>query len=459
MAILCVIAPFGVRILLMALPSICVGTQPTFSAASAYFHGEETKRLNTFAPRETVLLKAIRNALHGRDTERDTEVRTATFQLGGPASEIYELAWSSTTVVLSSGGIIQQRWTFRDEGQSIQYAIIGMLECNPNSALSFDSSSHRTATPQPPSTQGRPTFGPFSRADQYHKSEHPSPIKSPAVYVFLRSTGKIFLFNGLEHTFSLPFVVRKAWPLKPHGVLIQRVLEEGEIAEAEVVGEPILPTIFSMTTPYAEPAVIGLTQGIVGELNSASFSLVDVKESFTKPLKSIPATEHVLWVTTEEPEAGLTIIVTVNVKANFISVWRYAYIHPKNLPSPISEPQSPIRKRQPPPNSATNRRVSGLHLDGRDRLYAASPGRISREQSPMPEFAKASDILGGVGSSSRHNVLNRNASIAKNDVHLAVERIVGSRAEPEMASAADGGRMTAMHWMENLYTFEISEVE
>ena len=53
----------------------------------------------------------------------------------------------------------------------------------------------------------------------------------------------------MDYTFSLPFIVQKAWPISPHDIIIQRVLEPTEIVKADLSSDAILPTIFSATSP------------------------------------------------------------------------------------------------------------------------------------------------------------------------------------------------------------------
>ena len=83
----------------------------------------------------------------------------------------------------------------------------------------------------------RTTFGPFERAEQERRREIEPESRVRATFVFLRSVGWIYLLNGIEYTFSLPFIVRRAWPLYPHGVIIQRVLAPTEVEEAELTGD------------------------------------------------------------------------------------------------------------------------------------------------------------------------------------------------------------------------------
>lgn len=220
-----------------------------------------------------------------------------------------------------------KKWNFQEEGESIQWACLGELEQSvmDNGTRSTSHSTAYYASYETPSTapssssRDRPTFGPFSR-DSVNSTSKPShPEVVPAVFVFLRSVGKIYLQNGLEFTFSLPFIVRKAWPISPHGVMMQRVLEPSELLEAEMMGDSVLPTIFSITSPFAEPAAVGLTTGIIG---SDPPTLKDEDENSSSPLKSVIPTEMVVWTSHRHPVSSDDVLVTVDVEKKSLSIWR-----------------------------------------------------------------------------------------------------------------------------------------
>ncbi|KAK7055250.1 hypothetical protein R3P38DRAFT_2461274, partial [Favolaschia claudopus] len=158
----------------------------------------------------------------------------------------------------------------------------------------------------------------FARAQQNRKPQRNKLSRVPAVFVFLRSIGKIFLKNGLDFTFAVPFVVRKAWPLFPHGVMIQRIVEASELEEAALTGEPVLPTIFSLTSPFAEAGTVALTSGILGGFVSPP-TLRDEEENSRKPLKAVPSTENLVWVSHRGPGGMNDIAVTVDTEKRQLS--------------------------------------------------------------------------------------------------------------------------------------------
>ncbi|KAJ3806575.1 hypothetical protein F5876DRAFT_7500, partial [Lentinula aff. lateritia] len=130
-----------------------------------------------------------------------------------------------------------------------------------------------------------------------------------AVFVFLRSIGKVYFDSGFERTFALPFI-RNAWSVTPHGLLIQRVLEPAELYEAELAGEDVLPTIFCLSNPFTEPSAVGLTSGIIG--NAGSATLMDEAENSTKPLKPVPPHEVILWTSHSGPNSPHEIVITLD---------------------------------------------------------------------------------------------------------------------------------------------------
>ena len=80
------------------------------------------------------------------------------------------------------------------------------------------------------------------------------------------------------------------WPISPHGFIIQHVLEPTEIVKDDLSGDAILPTIFSLTSPwpFSETAAVGLTAGILGPTPVNSAALIGEDENSTRRLKSIP---------------------------------------------------------------------------------------------------------------------------------------------------------------------------
>ncbi|KAK2466609.1 hypothetical protein APHAL10511_000867 [Amanita phalloides] len=492
-------------------------------------------------PPDSELLRQIKLVLRGSDTDHVSSIQSSVFlNCAVDPWEVEELTWNAHTVVVGSGGVIRKKWSFGEEGQGIQWACMGLLEqTSPSFASSSSSSSssvqaHGTARwytdtneekekeekeeEEESSHAGtgtrhssydhhhhhqhhRPTFGPFS---QTPREQHDKPSDAcssgqliPGVFVFLRSIGRIFLRNGFEYTFSLPFIVRKAWPISPHGVMIQRVLEPTELHEAEITGDPVLPTIFSMTSPFAEAAAIGLTAGIVGgaEGTLGAAALKDEDENSTRPLKVIPPTEMVVSVSHRGPHALLEddVLVTVDVEQKRLSIWRYVYIKPKDAPVPLTESAAHAlhRKRHSMAGSggggsSGSRRASGMYSDAFDKRHAnKSPGGggggvRSREQSPAPELRDVHNLSSlprmptslstaatmaslATGSKSSQSQWSANGkarrnSVSRNDTSVVLDRMVlGGRVDPDILAPIEHGRMKASYWVERLHSQELND--
>lgn len=335
------------------------------------------------------------------------------------------------------------------------------------------------------------TFGPFTLAQREQEKEKEHALLCPAVFVFLRSIGKIYLLNGLEYTFSLPFIVRKAWALHPHGVMIQRVLDPSEVEEAELTGDTVLPTIFSVTSPFSEAASVGLTSGVLGGTGDLLDTLKDELENTSRPLKSIPATETVVWVSHRGPGATDDVLVTVDNERLQLSIWRYVHIKPKDTPLPLgrdTHKRNLSKKRASmsgvPGILPGTRRQSAMMTEFVDEFGQMSPGSGSnhpyeREHSPTPsEFpepfvplpgrppalsatATLASLVPGASSQWPAPGHGGRLSLTRNDLSVTMDRMVlGGRMDVEMALApVEHGRMKAAYWMEKLHTQDITDAE
>jgi anaphase-promoting complex subunit 1 len=441
---------------------------------------------------ESDLLKSIRIALRGSDTESISTVHSTSFLYDDDLEEEDELTWNAHTVILGRGGVMRKKWNFEEEGQSIQWACIGWLEQNvPKSSIISHSAAHytskRNAKSEPqstnsPATAERKTFGPFAQVQQNSEVDLGTSTRVAAVFIFLRSIGKLFLKTGIEYTFSLPFIVRKAWPLSPHGVMIQRVLEMSELDDAEFTGDAVLPTIFSVTSPFSEAGTVGLTTGILGGYQNTAPSLKDEDENSTKPLKSIAPTEMVVWASHRGPASDDDILVTVDVEKRQLSIWRYVYIKQKDTPVSLgsSRAHSMAKKRQSM-TGVGSRRSSAILGDMADRRHPLSPNVRSREQSPTLELSElpplsalpgmppalsamatmASLVSGGPSSQWSAPAKGRRNSLTRNDLSVTMDRMVlGGRLDSDAALAPiEHGRMKAAYWMERLYSQDIIDLE
>lgn len=428
---------------------------------------------------DSLLLKAIKSALRGTGVAPPSTVHSSCFYVGGKDGTERELTWNDSKVILTVGGVVKKKWSFELEGQPVQWACIGWME----ESASYPR-KHFLERQDPASTE-RPTFGPFFYANQNPgKPSGKREAKIAAVFVFLRSIGKIYLDSGFEHTFSLPFIVRRAWPVTPHGLLIQRVLEPAELVEAQISDEDVLPTIFCLSNPFAEPSAVGLTSGIIGHAGSAT--LKDEDENSTKPLKPISPHEIILWTSYHAPNSPHEIVVTLDGIKQRLTVWRYVYIKPKDSPVPLGrkETKTPVqKKRQSMP--AHGRRTSTVFPDMFDKIHPVSPRPPSPTQQAFPDFPPLSKLPGMAPSLSTMTTMaslasgttfnsskptiqsqsemskTRRNSLTRNDLSVTMNRMaLGSRGNDIDALAPiEHGRMKTTLWMDKLFEIDLDQAE
>ncbi|KAF8885664.1 hypothetical protein BD779DRAFT_1533052 [Infundibulicybe gibba] len=456
---------------------------PQLSSAVEYLSRQSTP-VDPSQP-ESDLLRAIKHALRGSGAETDSSIRSTSFVIQTDPWEEEELTWDAHRAVLSVGGVIKKKWTFKEEKQSIQWACMGLLEQGEATSVMHANSRYTTEAPGTPiqhDSADRPTFGPFVQANKTRWTPKDSGALVPAVFIFLRNIGKIYLRNGLDYTFSLPFIVRKAWPISPHGVMIQRVLEPSELEEANILGDTVLPTIFSMTSPFSEAGAVGLTSGIFGGLKAGSLAaLKDEHEHSTKPLKSVPPTEIVIWASHRGAQSDADIVVTLDREKKHLSVWRYAYVKPKDMPVPLTHGRTQtVAQKRESMSGIGNRRTSRiLDMEPRERFRPLSPIIRSRDQSPPPEFpeVQALGTIGGVppnlGSTTTMTSLvagslqwsapakGRRNSLTRNDLSMMMDKMAPSgRLDTDLVlTPIEHGRMKAAYWMELLYEQEVTEAD
>lgn len=450
------------------------------------------------------LLKSIRSALRGSDTSED-EVHSAYYDWPSPYGYppiLREISWNRDTVVLSAGGVVLRQWSFAHEQQPIQWVCVGALE-QTGITISSRSSGHYTSefhagpsktssSSSKSSTTERPTFGPFARAEQERKRAIEPETRSRAVFVFLRSMGKIYLDNGLEYTFALPFIVRKAWPLYPHGVMIQRVLDRSEILEAEQTGEEPLPTLFSITSPLAEATVVGNATSIVGGFKGIPPILEEESEG-----SSVPPKEMIVDITGRTTGDDVDVLVSVDTETRKLSIWRYVYVRPKDLPTAKKTSSQSRKKRNsgvtgrrraslggnesfifgaPQPLTAADPATSPTVLD--DRLLEKSPTAPDVHLPPLsalpgmaPSLTTMAEMANLVAPPADPKPVSlppspapkaRRNSLGQKDANSTGEKVpVMTKAEDVEAalSATDHTRMRSTYWVTKLFSVDIASEE
>lgn len=316
--------------------------------AASYFkrvHPLDEDEKSRDTPPDSDLLKSIKRVV--RPSEPHVMRHSRLYPCHEVQSDEYlglgqELSWNSNCVVLSTGSVILRKWTIDHEGQDIRWACKGSF-MEPGGVVegvtgSFSTTSSNDAGSFLSFSQS--TFSRFAQSAQARQRAMEPPKRLQAVYVFLRNIGRIFVEGGGDYTFHIPFLVRHAWPLRPHGVLIEREMGEMEIREAIRLGTPLLPTLFSLHDPFSEPKIVGVAAKIHGALGqgpsyptaitpadpffppetrtpedfamSGGYKPVPVRPTQTEgpppplpkrerppPLQKPPPTDQVLWVSEE----------------------------------------------------------------------------------------------------------------------------------------------------------------
>lgn len=416
------------------------------------------------------LLKAIRTTLRGSRGSVESTVTSVITPSYHTTAEEEELSWDTYTVILGAGGVILKKWNFESEGQPVQWACLGWFErpgAVPTSAsarsggpLAEEDDVQESTIPDP---NQRPTFGPFARHSRKPDPEDGQSHRARAVFVLLRSIGKIFFLNGLEYAFHLPFIVRRAWALSPHGIMLQRPLETSEVEEARGSGDEPLPTLFTMVNAFAEASVVGLTPSIRDGL---PVSLHDSDPE--KAASSVPAQEEVLWVSSSSSDPTDQLIATIDKGSRTVTLWRYTYVHSHSYAPPIPPPRNGNKHRQSlsgalsPRRASFNPLITPHEMSEQPRLSslpghppalnptapmaAIVPGSVPDASLALTNARAARTSLGALG---RHELLiNLDKPIPGGKLDMAAQ-----------IDPVEQARMRPSYWVEKLYSLEITPDE
>ena len=299
--------------------------------------------------------------------------------------------------------------------------------------------------------EGRPTFGPFSRTARESKPEHEPATRSKAVFVFLRSIGRVFFMNGLEHTFYLPFIVRRAWAMTPHGIMMQRILEPNELEEAQLSGDELLPTLFTMVNPFAEASTVGIAPLI----QDGKPVLPEAEPE--KPTESMSAHEHVLWASPRGGDPMYHVVATLNSNTKTLSIWRYTYVNPKDIPrsAPRRENRKGAKPRQSIPSTLSPRQTSVTSPVMEHPPLASLPGAPPALTMPtmaaivpgsIPDVPPVTSPIPGL---KQH----------EHAVNLDKATVGGRVDSAPYIDPVDHVRMKPSFWMEKLFSEVISHAE
>ncbi|TBU29489.1 hypothetical protein BD311DRAFT_777411 [Dichomitus squalens] len=313
----------------------------------------------------------------------------------------------------------------------------------------------------------RPIFGAFARARMEKKREEDREERTRGVFVFVRGQTKIYMDNGSEHTLNLPFLVRRAWPVEPHGLFIQRVVDTWELEEIKQSGQAGITTIFTLTSPFSEPAAIGLTDGIKGDYAGVPLEL---KPDYYSDPVSLPPDERIIWVSQHAWKLTDKLIVTLNAELNRVTIWRYVYAPPppssrKSNARPTTHAQHAKRSSMSGNTSAhlrqSNATTDDLHL---------SPGRPdTKRTSAVPGLAPTltttttmEELMGEVvgGDLSKKSHWNPPFPL-KTDPSGKLDLNIWRASEPvnldDVPDPAEEKRMQSQFWAEKLHEETLPE--
>lgn len=321
------------------------------------------KFLSKFTPavkseEESDLLKDVRAALRGSEDNISppTAPRSASFLPSLDEPE-YEVIWTENTVILLTGGIITRRWTFHADAQAVHCACIGWLGRDGENAKTPTVATNTKTI----DSNARPTFGPFARSSK-HAPKPPKPeTPTLAVFVFLRSLCRVYaLKTGTEYCIPLPpIVVSHAWPITPHGVLLQRAIEPGELKEKEGEQWEGYPGMCSLTEPFTDAFYPLIVSGLVGGLDGVSTATVTAKPKE----KWLTEASSLIWVSHKCSSSKAELAATFDCSTSQVSLYRYAHISssairrrraksdtPVSPSTPLSEQNTPAMPKLPPRN-------------------------------------------------------------------------------------------------------------
>lgn len=412
---------------------------------------------------ESSLLRAIRKNLRAARGAQESSLRPSVFYSphadGNTGEEV--LTWDNSTVVLTQGGALSKKWTFADP---VQWACIGWLyqssllhSSTPSTPAYYRESNDKLPPEKRPDE--RPTFGAYARARMEKKREEDAEERLKGVFIFVRGTAKIYMDNGSEYTLSLPFTVQRAWPVEPHGLFIQRVVEGWEMEENSASEEPRMATIFTLTSPFSEPAALGLTDGVKGGFGSTP---LEMKPDYAAEPVPIPPQERILWVSEQAWNLTDRLLVTLNADLNRVTIWRFVYAPPPPSSSKAGTRSSAhthhAKRSSMSGNTSAHLRQANASLDE----LQLSPGR--RDMKPAhnaPGIAPAltttttmaemmGGALGGSVAQTQWNLPFRFVVDASGK--LVLEQVVEQPVDLDnVPDPAEEMRMRSQFWVEKLY--------
>ncbi|KAF8335694.1 uncharacterized protein EI90DRAFT_2969281 [Cantharellus anzutake] len=290
----------------------------------------------------------------------------------GPCEGEHELYWYSNVVIWSVAGVQKRRWAFADHHQTVTGVCFAWLDGSKlEQYRAPPSSSHRPASLSLKAARVAKqagTFSPFTHLDvisslnsRSNRSTCPtSHIR--VICIFLRDIGYFYSMDGLEFTINLPFTVKRVSELLPVGVLLHAALNVSDEKESRKRGSPMMPLLYSITSPFDEPRPIIFASEIIGGMSCAPPG--------RSPSDDLP---RIVYSPDLTPSLnGTTILIaTLDAEAVSLRLFRYVYIKRNDRPSPL------------PRLSSKNARRPGS--------LASSVGVVSPSLDPVATFGSAAN--------------------------------------------------------------------
>lgn len=327
--------------------SLAVGERP-FCAGDSYFTQAEAinpSDSHTFDDDGSQMLKTVRDLLQTSDAPNKIQGRILQTYPRGEGSE--ELVWTRFTIVHSVGGVVCRRWNFDGLDEEIQAVCWAQFEEKGTARVpAAEVQSHNGVFETDPwkDSSSESVFGPYGRVMRasapksrpiakaipnadYHGPGTGSLVRS--LCVFFRSFAYIYGDDGAEYRIDLPICPRRAWPLFPVGVLLERRIP----VDITNWNRPIYEhnaTLYSLAAPLHSVVPIGIAQRILHSdhgLPAVYQEDKDVPNVDIFTSSEFRSFEYVLFVEESTPESH-RILFTIEG-----GLWIHCYLYAYRAPS------------------------------------------------------------------------------------------------------------------------------
>jgi anaphase-promoting complex subunit 1 len=430
----------------VSLPTL----RPLHSPGSIYV--SNTTRDDPPNPGESDLLRTLRALVQPPDQEHRVFTNASTNSEG--ENELY---WHANTVVWSVGGVQKRRWHFEDERQGVTAACFAWLEGSKMSPDSPRPSSRRLPTIKVPpklvrSGQSSPSaFGPFTHLSYTNPL---SGVSSPAdemhpnhmrvICIFLRDIGHIYSLDGLEFTLNIPFTIHRVWEILPVGILLQAALTDADETEVRSRGMPMMPSLYSLTSPFDELRAIVFASEIIGGFQCAKPGrpLPGPHPRINRDTSPIPLVkwhDKILYVSPNSmvnPTSPDRILVTLNPRGMTLKIFRYVYVKRNDRPGPLRQNASPKKYPfEPGVESMTSAENKEKRIH--DLIDSIDFPENTAGKAPNTEL---NDLL-RASESHLEAPTRRRSSHSRNDLSMTLDRMaIGGTGADEFGTVKETGR-------------------